>query len=91
MWATVTLTLTHHDALAFVTNGIASTPVAGLISDWGHEARTALIDDILDGFGDDYDGEALIFPHVSNVVESRKSLVDDAPVWGNTDNLVVKT
>ena len=73
VWETVTLTLVHHDALAFVTNGIASTPVANLIVDWSHEARTALIADIVGGFGDHYDGEALKFPHVSNVVESRKT------------------
>ena len=72
VWETVTLTLIHNDALAFVTNGIASTPVADLVADRSHEARTALIDDIVDSFGDYYDGEALKFPHVSNVVESRK-------------------
>ena len=67
-WDTVSLTLHHDSGLEFVTNGIASTPVAGLITDWSDEARGALIEGILAGFGDYYDGTALRFPHVSSVV-----------------------
>lgn len=67
-WETVSLMLHHGSGLEFVTNGIASTPIAGLIADWGDEARDALIEDILNGFGDYYDGTALRFPHVSSVV-----------------------
>jgi ubiquinone/menaquinone biosynthesis C-methylase UbiE len=69
---TVTLTLEHDDATAFVTNGIASTPVAGLIADWPNERLNALLSDILDGFGEYYDGKSLRFPHVSNVIVARK-------------------
>jgi SAM-dependent methyltransferase len=67
-WETVSLTLHHDSGLEFVTNGIASTPVAGLIANWSDAARGALIKDVLAGFGDYYDGVALRFPHVSSVV-----------------------
>lgn len=67
-WETVSLILHHESGLEFVTNGVASTPVAGLIADWSDAARDALIKDILDGFGDYYDGASLRFPHVSSVV-----------------------
>jgi hypothetical protein len=59
--------------MEFITNGIASTPVAGLIADWSVEARDALSEDILDGFGDYYDGTALRFPHVSSVIVARNA------------------
>ena len=65
---TVSLTLNHDNGAEFVTNGIASTPIAGMISDWSDDARNALVSDILAGFGDYYDGQALRFPHVSSVV-----------------------
>ncbi len=67
-WSTVDLTLTYRDGRAFVRNGILSTPVAGLISDWNNDARNALVEDILAGFGGYYDGTSLMFPHVSTVV-----------------------
>lgn len=72
-WETVSLTLSHDSGLEFITNGIASTPVAGLIADWSDDARSALITDVLDGFGDHYDGQALRFPHVSSVVSARSA------------------
>ncbi len=68
----VDLTLTHSEGRAFVQNGILSTPVAGIISDWSETARNALIDDILTGFGEFYNGTSLTFPHVSSVVSGRK-------------------
>ena len=67
-WETVSLALHHDRAKEFVTSGIASTPIAGLIANWSDGAREALINDILDGFGKHYDGTALNFPHVSSVV-----------------------
>ena len=70
-WETVSLTLSHDNGLEFITNGIASTPVAGLIAEWSDEARNALIEDVLKGFGDYYDENALRFPHVSSVVIAR--------------------
>lgn len=69
---TVDLTLTHPDGRTFVKNGVMSTPVAGLMADWDDEAREALLDDILLGFGDYYDGRSLTFPHVSSVTVGKK-------------------
>ena len=71
-WNTVDLTLTYPDALVFIRNGIMATPVAGLISDWDIEARQALLDDILHGFGDYFDGRSLTFPHVATVIVGKK-------------------
>jgi ubiquinone/menaquinone biosynthesis C-methylase UbiE len=67
-WETVDLTLTYKDGREFVRNGIMSTPVAGVISTWPEESRNALLDDILEGFGNYFDGRSLTFPHVSSVV-----------------------
>ena len=71
-WETVDLTLTDSDGRAFVRNGIMSTPVAGVISEWPEDARTALLDEILKGFGHYFDGTSLTFPHVSSVVTGTK-------------------
>jgi len=71
-WDRIDLTLTYHDGRAFVRNGILSTPVSGIISDWSNDARNALIDDILAGFGQYYDGRSLVFPHVSTVACGKK-------------------
>lgn len=71
-WQTVDLTLTYNDGRAFVRNGIMSTPVASIVSDWSEDACNALLNDILDGFDTYFDGQSLIFPHVSNVVMGTK-------------------
>ena len=71
-WERVDLTLTYKDGRAFVRNGIMSTPVAGIVSEWADEARDALLDDILEGFGQFFDGTSLTFPHVSSVVSGTK-------------------
>ncbi len=68
----VDLTLTYKDGRAFVRNGIMSTPVAGVVSGWPDDARNALLDDILEGFGHYFDGASLVFPHVSSVVTGRR-------------------
>jgi hypothetical protein len=49
-----------------------STPVAGVVSGWPDDARNALLDDILEGFGHYFDGASLVFPHVSSVVTGRR-------------------
>lgn len=72
-WKTVDLTLTYPDGRLFVKNGVMSTPVAGLIADWNEDARDALLDDILSGFGNYYDGKSLTFPHVSSVIVGKKA------------------
>ena len=64
----VSLTLTHESGADFIANGIASTPVAGLIAGWSDDAKNALVKDILARFGDYYDGQRLEFPHVAHVV-----------------------
>lgn len=71
-WDTVDLTLTYNDGREFVRNGILSTPVAGIISNWSDHSRNALVDDILTGFCDYFDGKSLTFPHVSSVVSGKK-------------------
>ncbi len=71
-WDGADLTLTCPDGRAFVKNGILSTLVAGMIANWSDDARGALVDDILDGFGDYFDGRSLSFPHVSSVVYGKK-------------------
>jgi len=71
-WETIDLTLICSDGRKFIRNGIMSTPVAGIISDWSEEARNALVDDILAGFGSYFNGKSLTFPHVASVVTGRK-------------------
>ena len=65
---TVDLTLTHPDGREFIKYGILSTPIAGIISNWSDNERNNLVNDILSGFGQYFDGQSLIFPHVANVV-----------------------
>ena len=71
-WDTIDLTLTCDDGRAFITNGIMSTPVAGIISNWSEEARNTLVDEILSELGDYYNGRALTFPHVASIVTGTK-------------------
>ncbi len=71
-WDTVDLTLTYNDGREFVRNGILSTPIVGVISNWSDDSRNAFVDDVLAGFGDYFDGKSLTFPHVSSVVSGKK-------------------
>ena len=71
-WDTVDLTLTYSDGREFVRNGILSTPIAGIITNWSDDSRNAFVDDVLAGFGDYFDGKSLTFPHVSSVVSGKK-------------------
>lgn len=67
----VSLTLRHPNGADFVRGMMTATPRADLLAAMEPEAREALAQDILDGFGEFYDGKALAFPHVSNVIVAR--------------------
>ena len=69
---TVKLDLVAEDASRFAGGLMKATPVADQIAAMDEDARQALRDRILDGFGDHYDGSALRFPHSSNVVVAAK-------------------
>lgn len=69
----VSLTLTHESGLDFIAGAITSTPVADVIAGWSDDARDALLADILEGFGDCYDGSGLEFPHVAHVVTAANA------------------
>lgn len=67
----VSLTLRHPDARAFVTGLLLATPLAELIAGMPKDSQSQIIDDILEGFKDCVDGEALAFPHISHVITAR--------------------
>lgn len=67
----VTLTLRHPDGRAFMAGAMAATPAAAAISRLPDDGRTALLQDVLAGFGEYFDGQALAFPHAAHVVVAR--------------------
>jgi len=67
----VSLTLRHPKGAEFARNLLAATPLAGMIAAMEPADQEAVAAEFLAGFGDGYDGKALAFPHVSNVVVAR--------------------
>lgn len=65
---TVSLPLHTPDAIAFIEGFMKATPAAEAIRALPASERAALLDAALKGFGAGYDGTALNFPHVANVV-----------------------
>jgi len=65
------LPLHHPDAVEFSAGFILATPAAGAIAALPEDEQAQIVKDILEGFGDCFDGKALRFPHVSNVVTAR--------------------
>lgn len=69
---TVVLELKAKDAMAFVDGLMKSTPVADSVATMDSAERSQMLNTVLDGFGDYRRGQALSFPHSSNVVEARR-------------------
>lgn len=67
----VELTLQHDDGRLFATGALLASPAAAAIKDLPEDRRDEIVQDILGGFGDYFDGEALEFPHVSHVISAR--------------------
>lgn len=68
---TVTLNLSHPDARAFATGAMGGMHTGDKLSGLGDDSIARAIDEFLNGLGDCYDGTAMRFPHVSNVVLAR--------------------
>ncbi|MGI9525025.1 MAG: methyltransferase domain-containing protein, partial [Hyphomicrobiaceae bacterium] len=64
----VTLMVENEDACSFVKGAILASPIGSTVADWDEAAREALVADILEGYGDCFDGKRLKFPHISHVV-----------------------
>ena len=69
---TVSLPLHAPDAAAFIEGFLKSTPAAEAIGALPPPLRADLLDAALSGFGAGYDGAALRFPHVANVVVAMR-------------------
>ncbi|WP_347310537.1 class I SAM-dependent methyltransferase [Defluviimonas sp. SAOS-178_SWC] len=67
----VSLTLYHPDGRAFAEGAMGGMHTGDKLSKSTEAARAAAIADFLAGLGGGYDGTAIRFPHVSNVVTAR--------------------
>ncbi len=67
----VTLPLHHPDGVEFSSGFMMATPAAGAVAALPEDERAQIVKEILDGFGDCFDGKALNFPHISHVVTAR--------------------
>jgi ubiquinone/menaquinone biosynthesis C-methylase UbiE len=67
----VTLTLTHPDGKAFAEGAMGGMHTGDKLSQLSDAERAQCIGDFLTGLGECFDGTALRFPHVSNVISAR--------------------
>ena len=65
------LSLHHPDGRAFAAGAMGGMHTGDKLSNIGETHIDKAIDDFLDGLGEYYDGTALNFPHVSNVISAR--------------------
>jgi len=68
---TVSLTLSHPDGRAFATGAMGGMHTGDKLSDLAEAGIGRAIDDFLTELGEFFDGTALRFPHVSNVISAR--------------------
>ena len=67
----VSLTLSHSDGRAFAAAAMGGMHTGDKLSDLTAAGIGRAVDDFLDGLGEFFDGTALRFPHVSNVITAR--------------------
>lgn len=67
----VSLALSHPDGRAFAEGALGGMHTGDKLSQLDAERQQRCIQDFLTGLGDCYDGVALRFPHVSNVITAR--------------------
>lgn len=67
---TVSLTLHHPDGRAFAAGAMGGMHTGDKLSGLGKGGIESAIDDFLSGLGDYFDGTAINFPHVSNVISA---------------------
>lgn len=68
---TVSLSLHHSDAYAFAAGAMGGMHTGDKLSDLSEDRIAAAIDEFLTGLGECFNGKALSFPHVSNVIAAR--------------------
>ncbi len=68
----VSLTLSHPDGRAYAEGAMAGMHTGDKISQLSATERQACIDEFLLGLGSCFDGQAIEFPHVSNVITARR-------------------
>lgn len=67
----VSLTLNHPDARAFAAGAMGGMHTGDKLSQLSETRREQCINDFLTGLGECFDGTAMRFPHVSNVITAR--------------------
>jgi len=67
----VSLTLHHPDGRAFAAGAMGGMHTGDKLSKLSETQRQQCIDDFLAGLGAGFDGTAIRFPHVSNVITAR--------------------
>lgn len=68
---TVSLDLHHPDGRRFAAGAMGGMHTGDKLSRISQDQQQQCIDEFLAGLGDCFDGQAIRFPHVSNVVEAR--------------------
>jgi len=68
---TISLTLQHPDGRAFAAGAMGGMHTGDKLSVASEALRQRCIDDFLSGLGECFDGKAIRFPHVSNVITAR--------------------
>jgi len=77
----VTLTLMHPDARASAAGAMGGMHTEDKLAELNSEQRDACFRDFLDGLGTFFDGQAMTFPHVSNVVTALSRVSAPSPNW----------
>ncbi|MCA0042828.1 class I SAM-dependent methyltransferase [Celeribacter litoreus] len=67
----VSLTLHHPDGRVYADGAMAGMHTGDKLSALSERAREACIDTFLQGLGEYFDGQAITFPHVSNVITAH--------------------